>query len=197
MNSFPYEEGVDLIIRYLPQDSDGIYESDTWNKTMYKKMSYIVDYLKSLNDNEYFIHSDIDMKFYRNFKDDITNLLDKSGKDILFQNDGFEMCMGFFICKRNEKIIQLMEYVRDNLDSFTQDQTAVNKLLPTTEIKYDVLPPRYYNYGPYNGFKRWESGDTDFYVPVDIVIHHANWVVGVEDKLKVINAVKEIYKKIK
>jgi hypothetical protein len=193
MNSFPYEEDVDLIIRYMPQESDGIYESETWNKTMYKKIAYIVDYLKSMNENDLFIHSDIDIRFYRNFKDDIIKILEHSGKDILFQNDGYELCMGFFVCKRNEKIIKMMEYVRDNLNKYPQDQKAVNVLLPQTSIKYGKLPERYYNYGPYNGFKRWKSGVTDFYVPQDIILHHANWTVGVEDKINIINIVKNIH----
>lgn len=193
MNSFPYEEDVDLIIRYLPQESDGVYESDTWNKTMYKKMTYIVDYMKSLKENEYFLHADIDIRFYRNFKKDIIDLYNASGKDILFQNDGYELCMGFFICKYNEKIIKMMEYVRDNLNKFAQDQKAVNSLLPQTSIKYGILPERYYNFGPTNGLIRWNPGIQNFYVPKDIVLHHANWTVGIENKINIIKAVKNIY----
>lgn len=194
MNSFPYEEGVDLIIRYLPQDSDGIYESKTWNKTMYKKMVYIVDYLENLKENEYFIHSDIDIVFYRKFRDDIINLLETSGKEILFQNDALELCMGFFICKKNQNIIDLMKYIRDNLEKFQQDQQALNLLISKTQIKYGVLPQRYYNYGPNNGIQRWDPAIHNFFVPNDIIMHHANWVVGVDNKIKLIKRTREIYK---
>lgn len=195
MNSFPYEEGVDLIIRYLPQESDGVYESDSWNKTMFKKMVYIVDYLKKLKEDEYLIHADIDICFYKNFKTDLMSLLNQFNGDILFQNDGYELSMGFFICKKNEKIISLMEYIRDNLNQFAQDQKALNVLIPRSGIKYGILPERYYNFGPYNGFKRWEPNIDNFYVPRDIILHHANWTVGIENKLNLIKKVKEIVKK--
>ena len=33
----------------------------------------------------------------------------------------------------------------------------------------------------------------DFNIPADIIMHHANWIVGVQNKIKLLNLVKDKY----
>lgn len=192
MNTFPYEENVDLIIRYLPQECSGSYNQDNWNLTMKKKVGFIVEYLNTLSEDEYLVHSDVDVVFYKPFKDSLTSLLQKEDVDILFQNDGCALCMGFFTCKKTDELVSLMKYIYDNLTSFENDQVALNSLIGRTKIKFGVLPDTYYSFGSCNGHKRWTpETPEDFFVPKDIIIHHANWTTGVENKLKLIEAVRK------
>ena len=53
--------------------------------------------------NNVFIHSDIDIQFFGNFIKDCSNEFAKQNYDILFQIGGRSICMGFFICRANEK----------------------------------------------------------------------------------------------
>lgn len=159
MNSFPYEDGVDLVVRYLPQDCSGTYNADSWNVTMRKKVGFIVDYLSTLQDDELLIHSDIDVVFYRSFKEDILWQMKSQAKDILFQNDGCALCMGFFVCNNNPKVLELMKRIYSDLDKYENDQVALNMLIGRTKINFNVLPNRYYSFGACNGNIRLDIAD--------------------------------------
>ena len=43
--------------------------------------------------------------------------------------------------------------------------------------------------------KPW-SGE-DFNIPENIVSHHANWVIGIDNKIKIMDIVREKYNKMK
>lgn len=194
MNSYPYEENVDLIIRYIPQECEGNYceYNSEWNRSMKRKVKYIIEYLEDLKDGEFLVHVDIDVVFYRAFRDDMSMLMNKTGCDILFQDDGNGLCMGFFVARKSEELLILFKTVYERMDQFAHDQDAMNKLLPTAGVRYGKLPHRYYSFGTLNGLQRWEPGFPRALVPDDIIAHHANWTVGVENKLKLIQHVKEI-----
>lgn len=194
MNTFPYDEDVDLIVRYMPQECDGNFDvwSDDWMKTMYRKVQYIIDYLDELKNGELLIHADIDIVFYKPFAKDLRKLMCDSKDDIMFQNDGSALCMGFFVVRKSDEIVKLFNTVYERMKDYKHDQDAMNQIIPTSSIQYGTLPARYFSYGPLNGLKRWTPEYTHINVPHDIVIHHANWTVGVENKLKLIQQVKEI-----
>ena len=59
-------------------------------------------------------------------------------------------------------------------------------------IKYDTLDPtKYFTIGYSTKGTQWtpETGDLD--IPKTILMHHANWTAGVENKIKLLNFVKE------
>ena len=192
MNTYPYEDGTDLIIRYIPQECDGSYGEwdEDWMKTMRRKVQYIIDYLDEIKDGELMVHADIDIVFYQPFKSDLEKLMKDSGNDIMFQNDGPVLCMGFFVVKKNEKTVNLFNKVYEKMGEYAHDQEAMNALISKTDVKYDRLPPRYYSFGALNGHRRWDESCKDIVVPKDIIIHHANWTEGIDNKLKLISQVK-------
>ena len=194
MNTFPYDEDVDLIVRYMPQECDGNYDTwnENWMKTMYRKVQYIIDYLDELKNGELLIHADIDIVFYKSFAKDLRKLMSDSEDDIMFQNDGNTLCMGFFVVRKSDEIVRLFNTVYERMKDYEHDQDAMNKILPTSNIQYGKLPERYFSYGPLNGLKRWTPECEYVNVPHDIVMHHANWTVGVDNKLKLIEQVKRI-----
>ena len=196
MNSYPVHTNVDLVIRYIPQNGDGDYrENDShFTQQMKNKVILILDYLKNLQDDELLFFLDIDVIFYRSFYEDLIELFTTSGKDMLIQTDGPALCAGQFVVKKTDNVLSLFTRVLDNMDEYQHDQHALNKLLPDSNVSYETLPVRYYSYGAWNGYKRW-AGETDFYVPLDIVTHHLNWTVGVDNKLKMSDAVKNILTK--
>jgi len=58
------------------------------------------------------------------------------------------------------------------------------------KIKWAYLPMSFFSPGVVVR-RFWQSGES-FYVPEDIVIHHANWTVGIENKMAQLKYVKDI-----
>jgi hypothetical protein len=188
VKSFPFESDFDLEIKYFPQECPSAkYRTDGWKKTMKRKIEYILHSLKETPMNEYFIHSDIDIQFFKNIKSDIVSIIETSGKDILFQNDFVALCMGFFICKKNTKTINFFNKVLNQLDNFVDDQVAVNTLIKSSDLNYGVLPENYYTIGP--RFGTW-NGNPNIEVPKNLLMHHANWTEGIENKIKLLELIK-------
>lgn len=188
--SFPFEDGFDLEIKYFPQEcKTGSFMDDGWSDTMKRKIEYILYSLEKTKNGEIFIHSDIDIVFYGNIKDDILRLI--NGYDILFQrdskNENESLCMGFFACVKNEKTVNFFNNISKNLNKYHNDQVAVNMLIKKSGLKYGNLPDTYYTVGVENGL--WH-GSEDIKIPNNILVHHANFAIGVDNKIKLINLVK-------
>ena len=144
IRTFPFEDNFDLEIKFLPQECHtGKYHSDGWNKTMRRKVEYILYSLQNCDDNSLFVHSDVDVQFFGPIKTDLENLMEEKNHDILFQNDGHQMSMGFFVCKKNDKTIRLFKDVLQNLDNHRDDQFATNFFLKKSDLIYGPLPERY------------------------------------------------------
>lgn len=194
IKTFPFESGLDLEIRYLPQDCPtGSFHSEGWNETMRKKIEYIIHSLNETKENEFFIHSDIDVQFFGNIKSDLEDIMTLTNSDILFQNDGSYLCNGFFICKKNKLTIDLFNDVLLKLNFYRNDQVAVNDLLRHKKIKYSSLPERYYTVGINHGL--WSGNEIEFIIPNDLIMHHANYTEGVENKIKLLKIIREKYEK--
>lgn len=190
LNSFPFEDGFDLEIKYFPQEcQSGNFESNGWDKTMRKKIEYILYSLDKTNENDFFVHSDIDIQFFGNIKNDLLKLINESNKDILFQDDNNIMCMGFFICKKNNRTLNFFNKILSDLHNHKNDQIAVNYHLNYMDISYDKLPNRYYTIGL--NHKLWNGESINFEIPSDILMHHANYTIGVENKIKLLNIIKQ------
>lgn len=181
------DKSFDLVVDYFPQESGGNFMDEGWNLTMKKKVKYI---LKSIEDTwgESFIHADCDIQFFGDFKKDIKDKLEKN--DLVAQRDESLLCAGFFACKSNEKTKELWEKVYNNIDKFGNDQLALNSL--KGDVKTDFLDEKYFNISfVYNGVWTVESKVDANLIPKDIYIHHANWTVGVNNKIKMMNYVRE------
>lgn len=188
VNSFPFEDGFDLEIRYFPQECPTAkYRTDGWKKTMKRKIEYIIHSLKETQMNEFFIHADIDIQFFQKIKDDIQRIMEESKKDILFQNDFVALCMGFFICKKNTRTLNFFNKVLRELDNYIDDQVAVNDLIKNSDVQYGTLPEEYYTIGP--RFGTW-NGNTNISIPKGLKMHHANWTEGIENKIKLLELIK-------
>ncbi len=168
----------------IDQFGTGIFMDNGWERSMTNKLDQII---KACETEKIFIHSDSDVYFFGDIEEKI---LEELGDfDIAFQDDGHVgLCMGFFICKPNKKILQLFRSVKSVLSEFQgHDQNALNSIIASSGVKYKKLSHLFYNYGQKHG-TTWNGEDFD--VDPDILILHANWVIGVENKLKLISLVK-------
>jgi hypothetical protein len=81
--------------------------------------------------------------------------------------------------------------VYDEIPKWRDDQEAMNQVLPTWNGRYGLLPAQFFTFGSF--YQHWDETKTDFSLPKGIVMHHANWVKGIENKLKLLTLVREIY----
>lgn len=219
--SFPFERGLSLSVEQVPQKcKSGDLFSDGWRTQMIEKQIFINKYLNLFEDGELVLFSDVDIKFYGKIKADLTSCL--GDRDICFMkdhnSDEVGRCGGFFIVRNSNKIRALFKGVMDTLSSHdssdgdvsfeTSEQSTINALInDSPEISCGWLPERYYTHGLYtngiNNFseenqsglwwhnKSWEE-KTKIFVPKDILVHHANWCGGIENKIDLLNWVNEI-----
>ena len=219
--SFPFEKGLSLVIEQVPQRcKSGDLFSKGWRTQMIEKQIFINKYLNLFKDSEVVLFSDVDIKFYGKIKEDLTSRVED--KDICFMKDHNSdvvgRCGGFFVVKNSIKIKSFFQEVMATLSSRdessedvsfeTSEQSTINNLLnERPEVSWSYLPERYYTHGLYTkGIKNFSAEDqsglwwqnksweekSNIYVPDDILVHHANWCGGIDNKTNLLNWVSEI-----
>lgn len=168
----------------------GSFMSNGWLDAMDIKLDVILNALKE-NENGWFIFADCDIQFFKPFVHDLENELKDA--DIVAQNDCGTMCAGFFACKSNEKTKLLFNLVKYNFRSMVNDQVALNKF--SDRVNYKLLDTKkYYTIGNYynnpNGTHVWDN-TTDIVPPNEMLVHHANYVEGVFNKIKLLETIKK------
>jgi len=200
----------DLIIKKANSEG-GFYQTAKFSDTVVEKANIIIDAIQE-NWGEVFVYSDVDIQF---FKKPVKSILLEqiNGYDIACQCDipgsTGQLCTGFFICRANEKTLKLWKIVRKKIHREKRDQYAFNRTLKrvdlwfwnfiymTPKIRYKTLPYVFYSPGIYNGKawiqsgKSWKPGDI-FKIPEGILIHHANWAIGTENKVAQLEYVRGI-----
>lgn len=184
LKTYPFDENIYLTIKNFSQKCiSGKYMESGWIDSMKDKISYIIECLKSIDNDEIMVHTDCDIVFAKNFKN---CLLEEMGSsDIIFQNDQSTVCLGFFACKKNEKTIGLFERTLKEIHHSENDQIALDKILKSGySINWKFLSYKFYNYSFYKTGIYEKGGDINF--PNDIVVFHTNYTIGVENKLELI-----------
>jgi hypothetical protein len=193
-------DNFNLIIRYYDQECErGSFNSKGWNKTMIRKVEMILDAIEE-NWGKIFIYADIDIQFFQPMR----LLIEKEiqNYDIVLQKDSpeLEICAGFFACRANENTKKLWSTIYRIMveDPSRDDQKPLNKILRNNEmdIKWNYLPIEFMSGGTLIGRYGylWKPG---IYLPIpsNIVLHHANWTIGVQNKIAQLEYVKSLKNK--
>lgn len=176
----------EIIYREMPQECEtGEFYKEGWNITCFRKIELFIEACEE-NLGNHFIYSDVDVQFFGDIKE--TLLQEIGDYDIACQNDtGSYYCSGFFICKANEKTLHLFQEMRRNY--VKEDQTTLNNNIHLVKSKF--LSHRFYTVGHSLGVA-WTG--QNFSVPNDLLVHHANYTVGVSNKISLMKIVQEIMK---
>ncbi len=188
------QDDIELKITCYDQECpDGAFMKRGWRKTMLHKVELVLQAIEE-NWGQYFIHCDVDIQFFAPIRERIDYAM--HGYDMVFQRDNLtgSVCAGFFACRGNERTRGLWQEIRrrliETLDSDDessrgiQDQTILNTLIRGKNpfgIQWRFLPESFFGGGTFSG-KRWKPG-MNLHVPEHPVMHHANFAVGIEDKL--------------
>lgn len=190
-----YLKNFDLKYKIIDQVSPtGEYESLGFDLAMLEKVKWIIENI-DINDNNYMIFSDCDVQFFQDINEDLDLY------DIMFQEDLGSYCAGFFICKQNQIVLDFFNYVYEtlvlNMNGIIHDQTIINHILHNNAfpiIKVGLLNRnKYWTIANVNSGQRWNDGDEISYVPNDVIMHHANFTVGVKNKIELLKQVKIKY----
>lgn len=173
-------QDFDLIVAKGEQLCSGSYKQTNWDLQLRDRAICVNEFIQTAQ-SKYFLFSDVDILFYKNVKDEL--LEEIKGFDLIFQDDSFKevpinFCCGFYfgrINKTTKAFFKRMttEYI-DDLD----DQENLNLRLSRSKgIRYKSLSRRFYN------LRSWRPGNEIKYPDFPIVMYHANFAVGVANKL--------------
>lgn len=165
---------------------DGKYGTRGFRETTADKLKIIIAAIEA-NKNRHIIYSDPDVQFFDGFAEDIFTYMDNNlDVDAFCQNDypkhptHVALCTGFMVLKCSDRLKKVFEKSLQNLDQFQHDQHAFNAF--REDLKWRTLPEnKYYTIAYNTGNVVWHGEKYDN-IPNTILMHHANWVVGVESK---------------
>jgi hypothetical protein len=180
----------DVVCRQFPQRSvTGGYGTDGFNATCMDKVDLILGAIE--REREPFLYSDVDVRFYGRVVDDLMACL--GADDMACQWDGQGgMCAGFMVIRPSERTAAFWRRVREVMvgDPSIHDQDVMNALRAMRgegDAFIVALPSRYWTAGLSGVI--WESG-MPVSPPADLLVHHANWTIGVANKLALLEEVR-------
>ena len=195
-------DDFDLDIRFCPEPG-GAFLEDSWTKSVMFKTQTIIDVITE-NWGEVFVFSDVDIQFFKPVKDILLRCIE--GYDIVCQRDdpnGY-LCCGFWVARANRRVLKLFKIVYECEKVEKREQLAFNRHLRMSRrsklayflkngvrpCRYAYLPDIFFGGGTLTG-RHWTEG-TPLSVPQGIVMHHANYVVGVEQKTAQLQYVRDV-----
>lgn len=145
------------------------------------------------NYEKWFIYADCDIQFFGNIIDDINNYINlgvSENIDMFCQEDCNSICAGFLLIKSSKKMYDFIDLISKERHKFNNDQLAMNHY--SNYIRYSFLPRNmYYTVGNYNGGRVWNPGEM-IYLPNKILLHHANFTIGVRNKILMMDEIKKL-----
>jgi lipopolysaccharide biosynthesis glycosyltransferase len=184
-----------LLIYDLGLECEGSFGTREFFKSCFNKIKFIIHALHNLADNSYLIYLDTDICVFKNVAEEMRKELGEY--DICFQRDGKSShCAGMFICRKNDSTTQFFENVlvalcsdEEYYTSQASDQTAINEMLPHSNLRYSMLSSRFTTYGNI-AQELWTPSSPKFKLDADVVAFHANFTIGLQNKAELLNRVR-------
>jgi len=183
------QDDFELIIEFCEQTCPSAkFMSEGWTQTTIRKVDLI---LRAIEENwgSFFIFSDVDIQFFAPIKKIILDCI--RDKDMVIQKNSPSgvLCSGFFVCRANEKTLRLWQDVKKTMmqGGLYSDQNSLNHCIKRSSKKnpYDIvwgyLPITFFGAGVLTG-REWFAG-MPLFIPDNIVMHHANWTKGINNKI--------------
>jgi hypothetical protein len=184
--SFPFSVGVDLHIEMMPQEcATGDYMAAGWNATMLRKLELCIaaadsaEHIVAVVDCDVRWHGSIDPVLECIERDTIVGHFDAPGV----------FCAGVMFFRPSDLIRRVFArayalLVNDRVD---HDQTGINVAAREKGVNL-VAHPAIWSHGCVKP-GRWEPGLPLPEAPQNMILHHANWCVGVENKAKLLREI--------
>lgn len=194
-------DDYEVIIELHPQECpSGDFHAPGWIDTMKRKVDLII---RAINENwdKVFVHADVDIQFFGPTQNLIRELMQYN--DLLCQRDKPDspalprgvLCAGFFACRGNEKTLQLWQLIKEKISNQNNDQRLLNDFVVKQnmmKIRWGYLPTsKFWGPGTFNPKLFWCPG-MPLSVPEGTLMHHANFTVGVKNKIAQLQYVRNV-----
>ena len=176
-----------LVAHRTPQVCvSGDFNTEGFSEAMGLKLGILKKAIEE-NPDLPFVYADCDIQFFKSPLKDMHKYLTPD-VDMVAQDDVDTICAGFFFARGTQKFAKFIDHMIKVNHYYANDQIAIN--MHKVLIKYTLLPKsKYLTVGNFNGGVVWE-GDETISIPSDIVMHHANFTIGVKHKLHMLQWVK-------
>ena len=171
-------DDVQLILKEHPQICEtACFYQKNWMEAVRGKIPFLV-YAIQENLGNVFVFSDCDVQFFGPILNEISKEME--GFDLAFQNENGSCCTGFFACRGSQEVHDFFRKVYEEIPLYGGDQKTVNELLPQyPHLKIKKLSSRF-----------WTHAGKDYEAPKDILVHHANCTTGIENKIRLLDKIK-------
>jgi len=197
------KDDFELVLECREQKCQGgVYRKDGWVDAVAYTADMVIRGIKE-NWGGYFIYSDVDIQFFRPIKKIVKELIVNNDMVIQKARPSGSPCSGFFVCRGNDRTLFLWEEIRRRLNDKAYreanpedigDQEELRKLIFESNpfnIVWRLLPDGFFTGGTLTG-KQWYPGER-LLLPKDIFLHHANWTIGMENKIAQLKYVKNVF----
>ncbi len=214
-------DSYELRIKECPQVGameQHLFGTREFVQTVWFKVNWILEAIRETWGSA-FVCSDVDIQFFRKTEPIISHLLQSN--DLVFQREdpAGVPCCGFFCCRANSRTLRFWQDVLKRMGQppAQNEQKVASEILrpflalypsPIKQIlarirfllmqrnpyglRWDYLPNEFFGGGTLTG-TYWEPGGT-LPVPERIVMHHANWTFGIENKISQLRYVRSVVK---
>src|ERR1035437_51974 len=138
-----------------------------------------------------FLVCDMDIQFFSPVKDRLLAL--QGDLDVLAQDDGPSgLCAGFYVMRANNRTKDLVRVLIQDLaaNPLASEQPTFNAASRVSGASTGRLPEGFFTPGTRSA-KRWQPG-MEIEIPDPIWMHHANWTVGVQNKVEQLRVVRRL-----
>jgi hypothetical protein len=178
---------------YLDTDRDPAWGTPSFNKTVSGKIPMILNKLNQMEGDEYLLYSDVDVIFLKPIKDLLVEEMGDS--DIVFSDDDGKICTGFIFMRNNDKVRIFFENIKKNYSLGGGDQMNTRSFARNhkVDIKYKLLSLKFFNIVMVSYLikdRRTNKFLSKLFVksvelfPDPIVMFHANYLLGIDEKEK-------------
>lgn len=179
------QKEFDVVVGTSPQYGRGHFDDKEWGRnTHHKAQTMYRAIAENINsDVPIIVWSDCDVQIIQPVKERLLELLDSNDIAIAKNDAEGKLCSGFFIARCNEKTLWLFNKIRDSkifkirIGRSVTDQAVLNQLIHN--LKYVALPED-------------EFWSKKFGPPSPrIRVHHANWIVGIQEKICELQCIRD------
>jgi len=178
-------KGMPISVVVGEQDCpSGEFMKEGWRESMKARCKWWAEIVA--NEKEPFLLLDADVQFFKDPREDLASRLQDF--ELVGQYDVYTpICCGLMAVRPTRATRQLFIHIWQQFEGFANDQIALNSNLDG--LDWASLPETYWTIGQANGGQVWTQGE-EVNPPADLIAHHGNFTVGLEDKAALMNQVK-------
>lgn len=193
------QDDFEVVVKLFDQTCpSGTYMETGWITTMLYKVDLIIDAINEHWGNIIF-YADVDVQFFKPTADHIHKALQVSDLVIQRASPKDKVCAGLFALRANDHTLKLFKQVKNRIKLRKEsDNPALDAILhwPYCGVKWDYLPISFFSTGglsskTFSQKNCWQEGDSVI-IPDELILHHANYTKGVDNKIKLLEYVKSL-----